>query len=48
MARLNVEHYRKLLANEADEARRQMLVRLLAEEEARLAALESAPKTIAR
>ncbi len=40
VARLNVEHYRKLLANEADEARRQMLVRLLAEEEAKLAALE--------
>ncbi len=48
VARLNVEHYRKLLANEADEARRQMLVRLLAEEEAKLAALESAPKTIVR
>ncbi len=46
VARLNIEHYRKLLANEADETRREMLVRLLAEEEAKLAALESVPKTI--
>jgi len=37
VARLNVEHYRKLLANETDETRRQMIMRLLAEEEAKLA-----------
>ena len=41
IARLNIEHYRKLLANETDETRRQMIVRLLAEEEARLATLEN-------
>ena len=37
VARLNVEHYRKLLANESDETRRQTIMRLLAEEEAKLA-----------
>ncbi len=41
VARLNIEHYRKLLAIEADETRRQMLARLLAEEEAKLAGLEN-------
>jgi hypothetical protein len=41
IARLNIEHYRKLLANEIDEARRQTITRLLAEEEAKLAALEN-------
>ena len=37
VARLNVEHYRRLLATETDESRRQTLMRLLAEEEAKLA-----------
>ncbi len=37
VARLNIEHYRRLLANETDEARRQTVLRLLAEEEAKLA-----------
>lgn len=37
IARLNIEHYRKLLATETDETRRQTLLRLLAEEEAKLA-----------
>jgi hypothetical protein len=37
VARLNIEHYRRLLAQETDEARRQTLRRLLAEEEAKLA-----------
>ena len=36
VARLNIEHYRRLLAVETDEARRRVLVRLLAEEEAKL------------
>jgi hypothetical protein len=36
VARLNVEHYRKLLAQETDETRRQTIMRLLAEEEAKL------------
>lgn len=37
VTRLNIEHYRKLLATETDELRRQTLLRLLAEEEAKLA-----------
>jgi hypothetical protein len=37
VARLNIEHYRKLLATETDETRRLMLMRLLSEEEAKVA-----------
>jgi hypothetical protein len=44
VARYNIEHYRKLLANETDEARRQAIARLLAEEEGKLAALENQTK----
>jgi hypothetical protein len=40
VARLNIAHYRNLLANEVDETRRHTVRRLLAEEEAKLAALE--------
>jgi hypothetical protein len=36
VARLNIEHYRRLLETETDEAKRQIIVRLLAEEEAKL------------
>ena len=36
VAHINVEHYRRLLAVETDEARRQVLLRLLAEEEAKI------------
>ncbi len=36
VARLNIEHFRRLLAAEIDESRRQILRRLLAEEEAKL------------
>jgi hypothetical protein len=36
VARLNIEHYRRLLAKETDEAKRQLIQRLLAEEEAKL------------
>lgn len=36
VARLNIEHFRHLLATESDEARRKVLQRLLAEEEAKL------------
>jgi len=43
VARLNIEHYRKLLATEQDEAKRRELLRLLAEEEVRLAALGGQP-----
>ena len=42
VARLNIEHYRKLLAEEKDEAKRRTLHSLLAEEEAKLAALTEA------
>ncbi len=41
VARLNIEHYRRKLAEETDETKRQMLIRLLAEEEAKLAALNA-------
>jgi hypothetical protein len=40
VARLNIEHFHKQLAVEKDATRRQMLLRLLAEEEAKLAALD--------
>jgi hypothetical protein len=40
IARLNIEHFRKALADEADEAKRRTLHRLLSEEEAKLAALD--------
>jgi hypothetical protein len=38
IARANIEHFRQLLATEADAEKRQLLLRLLAEEEAKLAA----------
>jgi hypothetical protein len=42
IARLNIEHFRRLLENnEIDEAKRQMISRLLGEEEAKLAALNA-------
>jgi hypothetical protein len=37
VARLNVEHFRRLLATETDEKRRQILQKLLTEEEAKIA-----------
>ena len=37
VAHLNIEHYRRLLAAESDEAKRKVLRKLLAEEEAKLA-----------
>ncbi len=43
VARLNIEHFRQKLAVETDEATRQALCRLLAEEEAKLAALVAPP-----
>ncbi len=39
VAQLNIEHFRKRLATETDESKRQTLLRLLAEEEAKLSAL---------
>jgi hypothetical protein len=44
VAHLNIEHYRRLLAEETDEARRQTILQLLAEEEAKLADLQPAEK----
>jgi hypothetical protein len=45
VARLNVEHYRRLLASETDEQRRQVLLRLLAEkEEAKIADFKPAER----
>ncbi|HEV2714085.1 MAG TPA: hypothetical protein VGU64_02395 [Terriglobales bacterium] len=43
VARANIAHYREKLATETDDAARQMLRRLLAEEEAKLAILENDP-----
>jgi hypothetical protein len=44
VARLNIDHYRQQLATEADKTKRQMMLRLIAEEEAKLAALQDPPK----
>jgi|HubBroStandDraft_5_1064220.scaffolds.fasta_scaffold29929_3 hypothetical protein len=43
IARLNVEHFRRRFAMETDEATRQRVARLLADEEAKLAALTPPP-----
>jgi hypothetical protein len=40
VARLNIEHFQRLLATEKDPSRRGTLERLLAEEEAKLSAIE--------
>ena len=44
IAKLNIEHYRRKLLTERDEAIRRQIVRLLAEEEAKFAALSDPPK----
>jgi hypothetical protein len=43
IARENIAHLRDKLATEQDEAKRQILLRLLAEQEAKLATLDSEP-----
>jgi len=43
VARLNIEHLRKQLATEIDETKRSTMRRILAEEEAKLAALLNRP-----
>lgn len=43
IARLNIAHFREKLATEQDPKSRQTLLRLLAEEEAKLAALNDPP-----
>lgn len=48
VASLNIEHYKRLLATETDESRRQMLLRLLAEEEKKLAQATAAHATAPR
>lgn len=44
VARLNIEHYRKLLATETDDARRKVTLHLIAEEEEKLKILIGLPK----
>jgi hypothetical protein len=44
IARLNIEHYRRLLATETDPTKRAMIEMLLAEAEAKLRALEAERK----
>ena len=39
IAKLNIEHFRGLLRSETDAAKREVIVKLLAEEEAKLAKL---------
>jgi hypothetical protein len=43
IARLNIAHFNARLATEQDEAKRQTLLRLLSEEQAKLAALDDPP-----
>jgi hypothetical protein len=43
IARLNIEHFRRLLSEEKDEFKRQIIHRLLTEEEAKLASLDKSP-----
>jgi hypothetical protein len=41
IARLNIERFRELLAKERDEAKRQTILQLLADEEVKLRALKN-------
>jgi hypothetical protein len=43
IAQLNIKHYREKLLSETDDARRRTITRLLADEEAKLAALSDPP-----
>ena len=43
IARLNIEHFRRKLTEPMDETTRQTILGLLAEEEAKLVALENPP-----
>jgi hypothetical protein len=45
VARLNIEHYRKLLATDLDATKRQTILQLLAREEATLARLTRGDRT---
>ena len=44
IARLNIAHFREKLVTEQDETKRQTLLRLLAQEEAKLATCDDPPK----
>ncbi len=44
VAKANIEHFRRKLAAETDETKRQALARLLAEEEDKLASLADDPQ----
>ena len=48
IARLNIEHFERLLAKETDEAKRRTLISLIAEETAKLAAAEKAKLAAAK
>ena len=48
VARLNIEYLRKKLATETDDAKRKIIIRLIAEEEAKVLALGPPPKRIKR
>jgi hypothetical protein len=44
VARLNIKHHQELLKKETDEAKRQLLLKLIAEEELKLKSAETASK----
>ncbi len=44
VAKLNISQFRKQLSDEADETKRLMLLRLLAEEEAKLTGMPTTPR----
>jgi hypothetical protein len=46
VANLNIGYYKRLLASESDAAKRESIVRLLVEEEAKLAKISKACKRI--
>jgi hypothetical protein len=46
VAKLNIEHYKRLLASETDETKRESIARLLAEEEVKLAKISKERKRI--
>ena len=46
VAKLNIEHYKRLLASETDEAKRELIARLLAAEEVKLAKISEKQKRL--
>jgi hypothetical protein len=47
IAQLNIDHFKQILAIEHHEATRQVIAHLLAEEQAKLAALSDPPRKLA-